>query len=264
MDQTCAAILSAYREFVSAATVVEDEGDHCRLLTPLYLPDNTQLSVCLEHSKDGEIVITDYGDTEAFLFLSGLSLESNDPRRIRVSRRFGVSNEDGAIEKRLSLGSSTTSLSEVANAINDVIHAMLDTAYLTVGQRPRRLRAFAAEVEQFLDSHGSTFVRGPRVLGKSGNQPFEFSIHQRTGVYLADAISANRRDIAKRDAQVLVFKAEDVAAVAGQTYRFVCLLDDRTDETRSAIDPSVLAPLDAWNIDYVRWSERESSDALAA
>lgn len=71
-------------------------------------------------------------------------------------------------------------------------------------------------------------------------------------------------DTAKRNAKLLVYKKQEVDAAAPQTYRYLCLLDDRSEETKNALDAGVTAPFESWGIQYVRWSRRDDAEALAA
>src|SRR5215208_3277275 len=119
----CVPLLDNYLASLRNEYEVEDADNGCLLLTPLYLPDNTRAGVYCRPRPDGRIDITDDGERFDTLVVSGLNISPTERRLDAIAARFGVAITRGNISK-------PADPADPAHAINDVVHAMLDIAYL--------------------------------------------------------------------------------------------------------------------------------------
>jgi hypothetical protein len=252
----CSAILAAYRNHLVERFEMLEEDGACRLLTPFYLPDNTQLTVGVIQQEDGSFEVTDFGETDDFLYLSGLTIPKEDQRLVRAGNRFGVDATSGEIRK-------FASVAELPDAIDDVIHAILDVSYLVYTKQTPKPPTFTAEIDKlFSDEVGIRYKQGAVVRGKTNEHTFDFSLTSAQASFLIDSISSNDSSYAKDRAQLIAYAADDVRSVLPNAYQFVCFLDDRTNETKTAITLNVLSPLEEHGIQIIRWSDRKPAREL--
>ncbi len=252
----CASVLDNYLASMPDRYAVHREADGCRFVTPFYLPDNTQLTVSIVERPDGSVEVTDFGETVDHLFLSGLTLRSDDRRLVTISRRFGVEIDGGEITK-------VVDSSSVSRAIDDVVHAVLDVSYLVYTRTARKAPTFTADVEQFLMYSDVPYERGYEVLGYADEHRFDYHIPARQTPLLLEALSASDQRSARDQAQAIAFKVLDVGKVSEPgTFRFVCLLDDRLPDQQEALTPRSRATLAKYLDDVILWSERQKIRTL--
>jgi hypothetical protein len=245
----CTTVAEHYLNTLRQQYEVQQDGEDCLLLTPLYLPDNTQLGVHLTERADGSFEITDYGETFDYLFLSGLNISPEDKRLERIGKRFEVAIEQGEIRK-------TAAPDDLDRSINSVIQAILDTAYLVYTRRPRAVPNFAADVEQLLIHIHRAYEKQYEVAGRTATHTFDYRFSRRNEPVLMETLSTTNRHASLERAQVTSFKVLDSRSGEGREFTYVCLLDDRTPDHEDVLTERALAPLRGYLDHVVRWSER--------
>lgn len=256
----CDSVVDRYLVSLRQQYETRREADGCLLLTPFYLPDNTQLGVHLLERANGTVAVTDLGETFDYLFLSGLNITADDKRIARIGERFDVSIDAGEISKTVELGSSS-----IDGSVNAVIQAVLDMAYLVYTRRPRMAPNFAADVEQLLIHYHRAYEKQVEVVGRTTTHTFDYRFTNRNRPLVLDTLSTTSRHDSIERAQVTSFKALDSRQGEGSDYTFVCLLDDRTPDHDDALSDRTFAPLQGYLDIVLRWSERQRlADLVAA
>jgi hypothetical protein len=236
---------------------VSEEKDGCFLATPFYLPDNTRLGVHLTERSNGTPEVTDHGETFDGLFTSGVTVAPDDKRLVTIGQRFGVEIDGGEISK------ATAGL-HLDEAIEAVVHAMLDMAYLVYTRRTRAVPNFQAEVEFRLMGLERRYDRRFEVVGQTDIHTFDYRLFGRRAPLLVEALSAASRQASWEQARLTSFKVLDTRRVTGDDYQFACVIDDRTPDQQEAVTERALRTLREYVDSVVLWSEREKVDELLA
>lgn len=253
----CVPALESYLANLRSRYEVRKEEDGCFLETPFYLPDNTRLGVHLVDQADGTFEITDYGETFDGLFTRGVTVGPEDKRLVTISQRFGVEIGGGEISK-------TSGLDTLNDAIDAVVHAMLDMAYLIYTRRSRAVSNFEAEFEHFLIGHERSYDKRVEVVGQTDTHIFDYRLSGRRAPKLVETLSTTSRKGSWEQARLTSFKVFDTKRVTGDDFEFVCLVDDRTADQQDAVTDRALHALRVYLDSVVLWSERNKVEELLA
>lgn len=256
---TCLPLLASYLEAVATRYTIRGE-DHagCWLETPFYLPDNTRLGVYLKPLPGGRVEISDYGETMGNLYLSGVTLESEDRRLVTIGQRFGVTTTGGEI-------SLVTDENRLADAVNAVIHAMLDLSYLVYTRQIRAAPSFISEIDTWLTLAHRSYRHHYEVVGRSTTNTFDYYLPRQGRPVLMETISAIDVGRSLRRAKLTSFKVFDsLGAPDGGSFAYVCLLDDRTEQHREALTESVIQTVHTYFPTVLYWSDRAAREATLA
>jgi hypothetical protein len=253
----CGPALESYLANLHSRYEVRKEGEGCFLETPFYLPDNTRLGVHLVDRPDGTIEITDYGETFDSLYTRGVTVVPDDKRLVTIGQRFGVDINGGEISK-------AGDLDALSDAIDAVVHAMLDMAYLVYTRRSRAVSNFEVEFEHLLIGHERRYDKRVEVPGQTGTHTFGYLLPGRGTPKLIETLSATRRPGAWEQARLTSFKVFDTKSITGSTFEFVCLVDDRTADQQDAVTDRTLHTLRVYLDSVVLWSERNKVEDLLA
>lgn len=258
----CVPALESYLSSIRSRYDVRAEEDGCFLATPFYLPDNTRLGVHLIGRPDGTFEVTDYGETFEGLFTRGVTVAPDDKRLATIRQRFGVEIDGGEISKKS--GGETLLGITLDDAINAVIHAMLDMSYLVYTRRSRAVPNFEAEFEHLLIGRGRRYDKRVEVVGQTDTYTFDYRLVGRRVPKLVEALSATSRQASVEQAQRTSFKVFDTKRVTGNDFEFVCLVDDRTADQQDAVTERTLRTLREYVDSVVLWSERQRVEELLA
>ena len=255
---SCLSILQSFIERVPSNYTAVPTETGCMLETPFYLPDNTRLGLHLVIHDDDKIEITDFGETVDNLFLSGVTVGEDDHRFDSMRVRFGVNIDGGEI-------SSVTNAANLDQAINGVIHAMLDMSYLVYTRQVRATPSFFADVDLWLSLQNRTFERNVEVAGRANVNVFDYVLPRRGRPLALEAISTRNAGYAFERAQVTSFKVVDsLGGTIGEQLEFACLLDDRTPQHQDALTERVVRTLQAYVPQVIFWSDEMSRSNLLA
>ena len=87
----CQEVVAQYLGSLREEFAASDSEFGCTITTPFMRPDGDYLALIAERRPDGRVMLSDGGETFAYLFLSGIALSrklQEDARRIGA--RFGV------------------------------------------------------------------------------------------------------------------------------------------------------------------------------
>lgn len=248
--EPCDSAIAQYLATLESGFDAQPTADGCIITTPYRLPDNDaiQLGVMME---DGEVVITDFGETCAWLSLVGLS---NPAQRYgsdirRICERHGVQFDRGEFYQVVRDQSVGAVFQAVLSAVSDASHLVL--------KRQTRIARIPFEdvVESFLLSSRHSYERGYRIRGAAQEHEFDFYVNNETNA-LIETISATTAQHVGNQAVRVGYKVLDLKQVPGQLFRFVSLLNDDLEEASLVFTSDALAPLSAYT-QVIYWRERE-------
>lgn len=256
---TCLPLLATYIEALNNQYTIRGEAHAgCWLETPFYLPDNTRLGVYLKPLPGERVEISDYGETMGTLFLGGVTLESEDQRLVTIGQRFGVATTGGEI-------SLVTDGNRLAEAVNAVIHAMLDLSYLVYTRQIRAAPSFINEIDTWLTLEHRSYRRHYEVVGRSNTNTFDYYLPRQGKPVLIETISAIDAGRSLRRAKLTAFKVLDsLGTPDGASFEYACFLDDRTEQHRDALTASVIQTVGTYIPTVLYWSDRAARDATLA
>lgn len=261
---TCSSLIDHYVSALSRQFRAVEDGDGCSLHTPFYLPDNTRLAIHLFGDPQGRVQATDLGETIDWLFLSGVDVGVDDPRIQQIGRRFGLDVDGGELSKTVAANGNDSPDARIETAISDVIHGVLDLAYLVYTRQPRRTSTFASTVDDLMATSGRSYKRRFEVDGKTGERTFDFYVPRVREPLLIETISTTSRQSAQEQAERAAFKAIDTKDVGGKGALYLAILDDSTEENRAAFTERAVKSLSGYVNDVVYWSDRARIDTYLA
>ncbi|MDQ3780743.1 MAG: DUF1828 domain-containing protein [Chloroflexota bacterium] len=253
----CVPALESYLANLRSRYDMRKEEDGCFLETPFYLPDNTRLGVHLVERSNGTFEISDYGETFDGLFTRGVTIAPVDKRLVTIGQRFGVEIAGGEISK-------TSNLAALNDAIDAVVHAMLDMAYLVYTRRSRAVSNFEAEFEHFLIRNERNYDKRVEVIGQTDTHIFDFRLSGRHAPKLIETLSTTSREGSWEQARLTSFKVFDTKQVTRNDFEFVCLVDDRTGDYQDVMTEQTLRTLREYLDSVVLWSEQSKVEELLA
>ena len=239
----CEQVVHRYVDELSEDVQLESINDGCVITTPFLLPDSDYVEITARFLPNGDVRLTDTGDTIGFLWVNGLSLSRailDDVRRI--ARRYGVS----VARNELVVDSD-----EENNPLHRLIQAILAIAALIEKRRPYARLNFSEEVEAAIIARGSNYDSPYQVAGKQESHTVRFHVDGDRRI-LAQPLSQATEPAARAVAERSYYLFDDIL---NQTSDWKCfaLLDDRGNRKAIWTDHA-LVPLRAVST-VVPWSE---------
>ncbi len=153
----------------------------------------------------------------------------------------------------------------LAEAVNAVIHAILDLSYLFYTRRIRAAPSFFNEIDTWLTLEHRRFHRHYDVVGRSNTNTFDYYLPRQGKPVLIEAISALDPENSLCRAKLTSFKVFDSrGAPDGELFEYACLLDDRTEEHRDALTSKVIQTVSTYIPTVLYWSNGAARDAALA
>lgn len=158
-----------------------------------------------------------------------------------------------------------TNAENVAEAVNAVIQAVLDTSYLVYTRRIRAAPTFFGEIDTWLTLEHRHFRRYYDIVGMSNTNTFDYHVQRQGRPVVIEAISAIDSVNSLRRAKLTSFKVFDSLGVPdGESFEYACLLDDRTQQHRDALTARVIQTVSAYIPTVVFWSDQAAREAAFA
>ena len=236
-DVLCAQIAMRIGELFSC---VPREG-HVRIRTPFLYPDGDVIDLFARGDFPG-MELSDFGET-----MQWLAMQTASDRRRKKQRQIvqdvclthGVEFFDGMLLLRVRTGD------DLAAAIVRLGQAVLRIADLWFTFRLRAFEAATDEVEEFLTEKDVKFVRGERLVGRSGRTwTVDFHTHAAHRTALVTVLSTGSRGAARGIVEHVVTEWFDLNfLVAGQVPTKLISLFDDTEDVWAAEDFRLVEPL---------------------
>ena len=236
-DVLCAQIAVRVGELFSC---VPRDG-HVRIRTPFLYSDGDIIDL-FARGDFPSLELSDFGET-----MQWLAMQTASDRRSKKQRQIvqdvclthGVEFFDGMLLLRVSTGD------DLATAIMRLGQAVLRIADLWFTFRLRAFEAATDEIEEFLIEKQVEYVRGERLVGRSGRTwTVDFHTHVPQRSSLVTVLSTGSRGAARGIVEHVVAEWVDLNVLrAGQApLKFISLFDD-TEDVWAAEDFRQLEPL---------------------
>ena len=261
----CASVVSRYIQRLQADFEATKSDNGYYLLTPFNMPDGQGIQLELENLPNGNILISDMGDTINYLFVNGLPLGKSVMDKVKyIAAKHGVSFEHSAIKAEIPPESA-------GDALHELIQAVLAATDLIQTRRskpPRRVK-LDIHVEALIKTSGATYKTNHKVPGAHEKHEFKFHINSGRNLLL-QPLTAHSASKAHRLAERWAYRFMDVTR-SNDKWRPIAILDDRTlpvnGDTTEKSDaqliwtPRAIAPIQEYAIP---WSDKPKLAELIA
>ena len=121
-----AQVVPAYLRQLSNDFEMSQTDNGCFVLTPFLRPDGEAIQLQVETGPDGNVRLSDMGDSLGYLYVNGLTLSNSVMESAqRISRGFGVTlsrNELSVESDDQAVGDALHRLIQAALAVTELIH----------------------------------------------------------------------------------------------------------------------------------------------
>ena len=261
----CANVVNRYIQRLQADFEATKSDNGCYLLTPFSRPDGEGIQLELESLPNGNIRISDMGDTISYLFVNGLPLGKPVMDRVKyIAAKHAVSFEHSTIKAEIRPESA-------GDALHELIQAVLAATDLIQTRRskpPRRVK-LDIHVESLIKRSGATYETNYKVPGAHENHEFRFHINSGRNLLL-QPLTARRASSAHKLAERWAYRFMDVIH-SNDKWRPIAVLDDRTPHVNEDATPKSSAQL-IWTPDAIApiqeyaipWSDKPKLAELLA
>lgn len=251
----CIGVVNKYLERLSSDFNATPSDNGCFLLTPFSRPDGEGVELELETLPDGNIRISDMGDTAGYLFVNGLTMGKAMIDRAKfISKCYGVSFEGGPLTIETEPESAGDALHELIQAVL----AVTDLIQMRRSTKPRVAR-FDDEVESIIKYSGANYRAKYKIPGRLEYHTFGFHVNSGRNLLIQPITAPNAGD-AHALAERWAYRFHDVIQVnAG--WRPLAVLDNRAEYVSERViwTPRAIAPISEYAI---TWAERDKLAAL--
>jgi hypothetical protein len=270
-EQECKAIVDQYFRWFQDELSVQLMAEGCELTTPFLDRHRDQLQIYIA-KQNGQVIFSDEGYTASELRSSGVEIESGAGREMveRLIKSFGVhlrnrelvaeAQFDAAGERMHSLVQAMLLLNDVARlpSLRDVLPEedskalqviSYETPALLSSQTPT---VFRAGVENFLEEKHIEYTSYPSLEGRS-------HLTYWVDLMIPESGQAPLRYIklvpkpSRRVVKPIVGMVLDTREVRPADSKFYVFFNDIGRE----VDDDILEPLKIYDVQSVRWTERE-------
>ena len=246
----CEEVIDAYLAELQTDFDCSQSADGWFLTTPFVRPDGEGIEIELQVLPDGNISITDMGDTLGYLYVNGITL----------SRTLIASVRQMAKPYRVALHRNQLSLQvdqdSVGEGVHDLIQATLRITDLIQKRRPTSRVVFDVEVESLIINSGVTYDVEYEVPGSKENHSVKFHVDSGKNL-LIHPISATTAGPARSWAERWAYRFADILA-ENPAWHPVVVLDDRGARS-DAWSPYALTPVKEY---AVLWSNRIDLESI--
>ena len=225
MTDNCKTAVEQYVKALAEGFEVQETEGGCIVVTPYVRRDNDLIEIGVERQPDGRFLVTDYGETLAYLNLSGVNI-SRSPEVKRTLAQIGKRFRVEIAEDDISAFASDDALGP---ALENVINAVVDAAYLVYKRRRHPPVSFDERVEKLLISEGFTYDSTFPVRGKTEVHRFRFHVNSRSNS-LIEPLTATSGNSALAKAERLAFRWLDIVS-AEIPYQKIVIVDDEGPKT---------------------------------
>lgn len=244
----CERLVQQYVEWVKAGLVVERQGEICVITSPFLDRHHDYLQIYIDHTDEG-LLLSDDGYTLRDLKISGLEIdtERREEALNQAIRPYGV--EVVGDELRL-----TATERDFPQKKHDMIQAMLAVGDLIHLARETVVQVFKEDVAKYLREGGIRYLPDVKLLGISGlYHSFDFAVpasEEKAERFIKAVNNPNRENIVDT-----LFSWQEVRSSRPTKSTMVAVLND---EAHPRINPDNLAALGKYDIQVIRWTQRNN------
>ena len=231
----CEELIQGYVSSLQEGFQSSGLDDGCLIVTPFVRPDGGMIEVEARVLPDGQLRISDLGESIAYLYVNGLTVTSPtivDIRKLCQRHGVAVDNYELVVEVKdhAAQGQQFHSLMQAILIVTDMIQK----------RRPYQRLRFDDVVETFLVGNRAVYDSGFRVQGQDTEHTVRFHVDSSRRI-LIQPLSATNETIAFSWAERWAYRFEDITKHDPQWRQFA-VLDDRGARTE-VWTPRTLVPL---------------------
>jgi hypothetical protein len=220
---SCEALLAAYMDSLREGFNASDAEGECLVVTPFSRPDGGMVEVEIKALPDGQLQLSDLGESIGYLYVNGLTVNRATLDEVRrVIRQHGV-HLDNAYE----LVVHATSEASAGERLNELIQAALRVTDMIQRRRPYQRIRFEDVVETYLVGQRAVYDSDFQVQGETS--PHRIRFHVNSGrKLLIQPLSATNETIAFSWAERWAYRFDDIRR-RDPAWKPFAVLDDRGD-----------------------------------
>ena len=246
----CEEVIGDYLAGLRADFECSHSAEGWFLTTPFIRPDGEGIEIELQVLPDGDVSITDMGDTLGYLYVNGMTLSQTLIATARqIAKPHGVSLQ----RNQLSL---LVDQDSIGTGLHNLIQATLSITDLIQKRRPTSRVVFDVEVESFIIHSGVTYDVGFEVQGSKEKHAVKFHVNSGKNL-LIHPISATTVGPARSWAERWSYRFTDILG-ENSNWRPVLVLDDRGARS-DAWNSHALTPVQEY---AVMWSNRNQLESM--
>ncbi len=247
----CLKLAQEYANWLKEDIKAVNAGDVCILTVPFLDRHRDYLQIYVRPAENG-LILSDDGYVLRDLSISGLTLDTERRQEAlhQILRSFGVTLNGDELQLVATNG-------DFPQKKHNLVQAMLAVGDLIYLAQETVATLFKEDVEKYLRSRRIPIGVDVKLTGSSGfNHSFDFligSIGEQPERYIKAIGTPSRENVVD-----LMFSWQDLHDVRPRNARAYAFLNDQ--ERR--INETLVVALSKYNIEAIRWSERESKVAL--
>lgn len=242
-------LIDSYVDWIKKGiSLREVKGGWHEIVTPFLNHKNDMIELYVRENN-GQIILSDGGNTINELKMSGLDVEKSKKRLSELEnilQSFGIHKNGG---REITISTDAKRFPEVKHRLIQAILAIDDMHVLS---EPKVRSFFIEDVEDYLELNEVVFVKDTIFTGKSGfAHKFDFTlpkIKNRPETAIK-AIPNPRKD----RIESFMWMIEDTKIIRPTTEGLVILNDDYD------ISPDIYEALNQYKIPYLNWSSRKEN-----
>lgn len=246
----CEEVIGAYLAELQTDFECAQSAEGWYLTTPFVRPDGEGIEIELQVLPDGNISITDMGDTLGYLYVNGMTLS-----RTLITSVRQMAKPHGVILQRNQL-SLQVDQDSIGIGVHDLIQATLRITDLIQKRRPTSRVVFDVEVESLIINSGVTYDVEFEVPGTKERHTVKFHVNSGKNL-LIHPISAATAGPARSWAERWSYRFNDILE-NNSNWRPVVVLDDRGARS-DAWSSHALTPIREY---AVMWSNRNELESI--
>ncbi len=248
----CEEVITAYLAELQTDFECSQSADGWFLTTPFVRPDGEGIEIELQVLPEGNINITDMGDTLGYLYVNGLTLSRTLIASVRqLAKPHGVALQRNQLSLQVDQDS-------IGMGVHDLIQATLRITDLIQKRRPTSRVVFDIEVESLIINSGVTYDVEFEVPGSREKHTVKFRVNSGKNL-LIHPISAATAGPARSWAERWSYRFSDIQG-ENSNWRPVVVLDDRGARS-DAWNSHALTPVKEY---AVMWSNRIELESILA
>ncbi len=240
----CQELIEKYASAIREGSESSGADDACLIVTPFTRPDGGLVEVEVQALPDGQLRIVDLGESIGYLYVNGLTVNSQTLAEVRRHiRQYGVQLADYELLVQIE------SQADAGERFHALIQAVLRVSDMILKRRPYQQVRFDDVVESFLVGNRAVYDHDFQVQGETSTHKVRFHVDSGRRM-LVQPLTATTEQIAFSWGERWAYRFDDIRR-RDDSWRPFAVLDDRGDRA-SVWTNRTLRPLRR-DATIVRW-----------
>lgn len=246
-------MIKEYTDWLYGGFSAVQVGEFYELTTPYLDRYNDHLQIYVKQNKNGSYFLTDDGYIIDNLKSSGISVTRSAKRKemlARIARNFGVSVNGSSLEIQ-------ATKSDYPQKKHMLIQAMLTIDDMFIAEPNTVKNFFAEDVGLYLDSNEIYYSRDFSLVGKTGSL-YVYDYHMQRTKSRPERFCKAINHVTESSRNLTLFNWVDTKEKRSDKGELILFLNDD-----KRISNSDLEAFRSYDVNYILWSQRQSSDNIA-